>query len=346
HANHFIAQKHSSGEYWGGPFPIYHDAFSFLTRFVTHLAAPGFFFLMGMGMLLYSRSRGQLGWNKTKIISHFIVRGLILIALQMLVILRSWQLSPGGWVLEIYIGVLFALGGTMIVGSLALWLPPKYLIGFTMTTLLGVAFLIPDPNQWSGSFSTLERILLIPGGDLALWVNYPVIPWLPLVLFGMLFGHWLHENAAVAYRRAAWMGSAFLLAFLILRIANGFGNIRPRAGDFWIDFLNPVKYPPSLTFILLTLGINLLLLWGFSQSNESVSRYIQPLAAFGQVPLFFYVAHLFLYAGLGIWLTPAGTSLIKMYPFWLLGLLILYPLSLKYRRFKNTLTENSFFQYL
>jgi len=346
HANHFIAQKHSSGEYWGGPFPVYHDGLPFLTRLVTHLAAPGFFFLMGMGMLLFTRSRQQLGWGKKKIIAHFVIRGLILIVLQLLVVVRSWQFSPGGWELEIYIGVLVALGGTMILGSLMLWLPPKYLLPLILATLLGNAFLPPDPNQWTGAFSTLERLLWIPGGSLALWVNYPVLPWLPLVLFGMLFGHWLMANKDKAFRRAAWLGSALILAFIIMRIVDGFGNIRPRAGDTWIDFLNMVKYPPSLTFIFLTLGINLLLLWGFAQISEKTARYLQPLVVFGQVPLFFYVAHLFLYAGLGIWLTPGGTSIIQMYPYWLLGLLILYPLCLKFREFKRGRSERSVFQFL
>jgi len=346
HANHFIAQKHSSGEYWGGAFSVYHDGLSFLTRFVTHLAAPGFFFLMGVGMLLFTRSRQQLGWDKKKIIAHFITRGLILIALQLLVIIRSWQLSAGGWVLEIYIGVLFALGGTMVLGSLMLWLPPKYLLAVTLVTLLGNAFLFPDPNQWTQSFSTLERLLFIPGGSLALWVNYPVLPWLSLVLFGVFFGNGLLENKVKAFRRAAWLGCVFLAAFFIVRILDGFGNIRPRAGNTWIDFLNVVKYPPSITFLLLTLGINLLLLWGFSQINQKTASYFQPLVIFGQVPLFFYIAHLFLYAGMGFLLTPDGTSIIKMYPYWLLGLLILYPLCLKFRELKRASSEHSVFQFL
>jgi uncharacterized membrane protein len=345
HANHFIAQKHSPGEYWGGSYPSYPDGLAFMTRAVTHLAAPGFFFLMGMGMLLFARSRQQQGWDKKKIVGHFITRGLILIALQLLVVVRSWQFSPGGWALEVYIGVLFALGGTMILGISALWLRPKLLLILTLSFVLGSAILAPDPNQWTEVFSTLERLLFIPGGNLALWVNYPVLPWMGLVLFGVLFGHWLIENKEKAFRRAAWLGSAFLTAFFILRILDGFGNIRPRAGNTWIDFLNVVKYPPSITFILLTLGINLLLLWGLAQISEKTTRYIQPLVVYGQVPLFFYIAHLFLYAGLGIWLTPEGTSIPQMYIYWLLGLVILYPLCTQYGRFKRAQSRRSLVQY-
>ena len=122
HANHFIAQQHSPGEYWGGPFPAYHSALAFLTRLVTHLSAPGFFFLMGVGMVLFADSRRKRGWGEGAIVRHLLVRGGLLVVLQLLVVNRAWELSPGGWGLDIYIGVLFALGGTMILGSALLWL--------------------------------------------------------------------------------------------------------------------------------------------------------------------------------------------------------------------------------
>ena len=73
HANHFIAQQHSSGEYWGGSFPRFGDALTFLTRLVTHLSAPGFFFLMGVGMLLLTNSRRKRGWSERAIMIHFLI---------------------------------------------------------------------------------------------------------------------------------------------------------------------------------------------------------------------------------------------------------------------------------
>ena len=68
HASLFIAHKHSSGEMWGGPYPVYTDTLAFLTRFVTHFCAPGFFFLMGVGMALLALSRQEQGWSKWRII--------------------------------------------------------------------------------------------------------------------------------------------------------------------------------------------------------------------------------------------------------------------------------------
>ena len=86
HANLFVAQQHSPGEFWGGGFPVYYDALAFLTRFVTHFCPPGFFFLMGAGMILFTISREKRGWSKREIIQHFLIRGGLLIALQLLII--------------------------------------------------------------------------------------------------------------------------------------------------------------------------------------------------------------------------------------------------------------------
>jgi uncharacterized membrane protein len=346
HANLFIAQQHSSGEYWGGPFPVYRDALPFLTRLVTHLAAPGFFFLMGAGMVLLADSRRRRGWSEWAVIRHFLIRGGLLIVLQLLVVNRAWELSPGGWGLDVYVGVLFALGGTMILGSLLLWLEPGVLLPLTGALVLGTELLTPDPSLWNQPLAPLHRVLLVPGGTPALWVNYPVLPWLGLVTFGMVFGHWLADDARRGFERALKLGAAFVLAFSVLRTLDGFGNIRPRQGDTWIDLLNVVKYPPSITFSLLTMGVNLMIVGLFSRANEKLGRFLQPLVVFGRVPLFFYLAHLFLYAGLGLWLTPGGTSIPHMVPYWLLGLLILYPLCLWYGRLKHRQSANSILRLL
>jgi len=346
HANHFIAQKHSSGEYWGGPFPAYHDVLSFLTRLVTHLSAPGFFFLMGVGMLLFARSRQRDGWSRQSIIRRLVIRGGLLIALQLLIVNRAWELSPGGWELELYIGVLFALGDTMMLGSLLLWLKPPVLLALTIVLLLGTELLTPVPDQWEQGFHTVSRLLLVPGGSLELWVNYPILPWLELVTFGIVFGHWLVDDPQRAFQRALGCGVAFVLAFLVLGALDNFGNIRPRGGDTWIDFLNVVKYPPSISFTLLTTGVNLIILSLLSRASERLGQFFQALAVYGRTPLFFYLAHLFLYAELGHWLAPDGTGIPKMVLYWLLGLLILYPLCLWYGKIKHHQPNNSILHFL
>ena len=346
HANHFIAQKHSSGEYWGGPFPEYDNTISFLTRLVTHLSAPGFFFLMGMGMWLFANSRREKGWSTWQILGHFVLRGSILIALQFILVNPAWELSPSGWVLETYVGVLFALGGSMILLSFPPLLNARTLLPLTILLLFLNGIIPPDPSAWSESFSTAERLLTTPGGDLALWVNYPILSWLSLVTFGMLFGYWLKVDKEKAYQRSLWIGIFSLLTFLVTRTSGNFWNIRPSAGDSWIDFLNVVKYPPSLTFIMLTMGINLILLWAFSKPKEKYVSALKFLITFGRVPLFFYITHLYLYAALAISLTPKGTSIPLMYIYWILGLLILYPLSSWYKKVKAHPKLRSILQFL
>jgi uncharacterized membrane protein len=341
HASLLVAQKHPPGEYWGGAFPVYDEPLAFLTRFVTHSCAPGFFLLMGLGMVLFARSRQGDGWTMWEVMRHFLIRGGVLIGLQLLVVNRAWELAPGGWDIQIYLGVLFALGGAMILGSLLLWLQPAYLLALTAILLVGTELFVPSPNLWGQRLSVPTLVLLVSGGimqpegGVLLWSNYQSLPWLELVTLGMVFGHWLADDPRKAFGRAWKLGLSFLVAFLVVRTLDGFGNIRPRMGDSWIDFLNPVKYPPSIAYTLMTTGVNLVLLWLFSRAGERVQRLLVPLVVFGQAPLFFYVLHLFLYAAIGYLLVPSGTSIPAMYPFWLLGLLILFPLCLGYRWLKH-----------
>ena len=347
HANYFVAQQHSSGEYWGGPFPFYGESLPFLTRLVTHLAAPGFFMLMGVGMFLFARSRQRKGWSRWAVIRHFWFRGAILITLQLLVVNRAWELSPGGWGPQFYFGVLFALGGTMILASMLLWLDPRVLITITLLLFVGTELIHPDPNQWNLITSTPINLMFVyPGGDQILWSNYPILPWLELVTFGLVFGNWLADNPNRAYRRGLILGAVFLFLFLLLRYLDGFGNIRPRGGVTWIDFFNLVKYPPSMTFTFFTTGANLIALWLFYLVARARAALLQPLALFGRTPLFFYVLHLFLYAVLGRLFAPGGSSILAMIPFWLLGLIILIPLCTWYSQVRQRRPLSLFLRYL
>jgi hypothetical protein len=83
----------------------------------------------------------------------------------------------------------------------------------------------------------------------------------------------------------------------------------------------------------------------FARASEGLKRFFKPLVVFGRAPLFFYLTHLFLYAGLGLWLAPDGTSIPKMYLYWLLGLLILYPLCLWYGQLKHRQPPHSILRF-
>jgi uncharacterized membrane protein len=347
HANWFIAQQHSSGEYWGGDFPVYQEVLPFLVRFVTHLCAPGFFFLMGVGMTLFADSRRQRGWDEWAITRHFLLRGGLLMILQLLVVNRLWELTPGGWGIAIYIGVLFALGGAMILGSVLYRLRPVHLLFVALGFMIVTEVVVPDPALWGQRLPTLQALLLVAGGDHPeLWVNYPVLAWMELLVFGLVFGYWFLEDREEAARKSLWWGVGFLVLFLVLRMADGFGNLRPRPGDDWMDFLNPVKYPPSITFTLMTTGVNLLVLRLFAWLADRRPRSIAPLAVFGSTPLFFYLLHLAQYAGFGRWLSPRETSLPLMLLYWLLSLPVLYLFCWWYGRFKRRQSPDSLFRFL
>lgn len=346
HANLFIAHEHSPGEFWSGPFPRYGDALAFLTRFVTHLSAPGFFFLMGAGMVLFAESRRRLGWSEGAIARHLVVRGLLLIALQLLVEDPAWQIGAPLGLLPVYVGVLYALGASMIAGALLLRAGSAALLGLSLATALATELLIADPRVAGPLTSPLLRLLLVPGRAENLLVYYPLIPWLGLAALGMVFGRRLARDRAGAYRAALPIGAALVLLFLLVRSFGGFGNIRPPAGPGWIAFLNVVKYPPSIVFILLTLGVNLLLLALLARVGAALGRWAQPLLVFGNSPLFFYIAHLYLYGLIGLALGPRGIGIPRMYPFWLLGLVLLYPLCWLYGRFKRSRAPDSVWRLL
>jgi len=337
HANFFVAQKHSSGEFWGGSFPSYNEPLPFLTRLVTHIAAPGFFFLMGAGMLLFSHSRKGRGWTQRSITFHFLLRATILICLQLLLVNRALELAPGGSNTELYFGVLYALGGCMLLGSLIVLLKPRYLLVLFLALFIVMELLHPAPNDWGREYSPLFLVTVQPGGDSTLWSNYPILPWLELVVLGILFGKWLIDDEAKAYQKALMLGVSSIVIFAIIRALNGFGNIRPRIGNDWIAFLNVVKYPPSMTFTLVTMGVNFTLLGLLSRTRTHLLR---PFVIFGQVPLFFYISHLFLYATIGRLFEPAGTSIPAMIPYWILGLLLLYPICLWIGRLKRNRPDN------
>lgn len=351
HANLFIAHGHSRPEMWTGAFPTYTEPLTFFTRAITHLAAPGFFLLMGAGMILFVGAREKIGWTRGAILRYFFVRGAILILLQLFVENPAWIWGTGGPLtvpdMPIYIGVLYGLGGAMILGAPLLWVDTRVLLGMSAALLVGtemvIRFLVPDVLRLT-PFITL---LLLPGGAGQFDVLYPVLPWLGVTLFGMAFGKWFRENPERAYRRAFYFGIVFLVVFFPLRALNGFGNIRPQVGTGWIAFLNNVKYPPSITFLLVALGIDLSLLFAFSRRTFSLlTDSFSPLVVFGMTPLFFYLVHLYLYGFIGRTRFPDGTpSILAMYPWWLVGLVILYPLCLLYRRFKNSRTPNSIWRF-
>ncbi len=345
HASNFIARVHP-GEFWGVPLPVYSDAGHFLTRFVTHFCAPGFFFLMGVSMVLFTDSRRLLGWPEARITRFFALRGSILILLQLLIENPAWALGivsgtihgtppPGGTgeMVLLYFGVLSALGAAMLVWSFLLRFNSAMIVTLSVVTILITQLLIPDPENAAVPYSPVLRLLLIPG-QTGMWqVFYPVLPWLGVAGLGIAWGRMIRHDRNRAYRGALVGGISAIICFTLLRLFGEFGEFHAMTSG-WVGFLNVTKYPPSLDFILLTLGVDLLLLILLARIEAQVQRWAKFLIVFGGSALFFYIVHLYLYACVGV-AFPNGTTFGVMYAVWILGLVPLYPLCRWYQRFKS-----------
>ncbi len=349
HASYFIARVHSV-EFWGTALPVYPTGYWFWTRWITHLCAPGFFFLMGIGMILFADARRNAGWEEGRITRFFLIRGLLLIFLQLFVedpawilgdltagrnvmIIRGGGVPGGGNEGMIYLGVLFALGGTMVFWAFMRRVWP-WLVGvISLSAILVTQFVIPGSDHVATLYSPLLRLVLIPGHTNIWEVFYPVVPWLGVAGLGLLFGELLKRDPTRAERIAHWTGLALLALFVIIRTMGGFGNLN-LVPEGWMGFLNVTKYPPSLAFLTMTLGMNLLLMGMGKRAGPYLRSRYHPLLVFGRVALFFYLLHLWVYSLLGLFFR-AGSDLVAMCGVWLLGLGILYPLCYGYDRLKG-----------
>ncbi len=341
HARTFLCVPRGGYEIWTGRFTQYHgDLFAFMTRFVSHLAAPGFFFLMGAGMVFLVTSRRTKGWTRSHIYRYFIKRAGLLIGLQFLVENAAWTLGFGQ--MPLYFGVLFALGCSMFLGILLLELPAFILGLFGFFLVVMTEVLLPETKGYV-LYPLHLRIWLLPGftPGAGMFVLYPVMPWLGVTAFGMAFGKYLESQKKSNPYLSLTSGVFLILLFVVVRVNGGFGNIRMEGEGGIIGFLNMVKYPPSIALLLITVGVNLTVLSFFEYLEKKSAGWLTPLVILGRVPLFFYLLHLFGYAFMGKMAGPAKISLAAMYGYWILGLVIMFPLCAFYagQKQKSRLTS-------
>jgi len=272
----------------------------FLTRFITHFCAPIFSFLAGISVYLAVK-RGK---PKGQLSGFLIKRGLWLILLELTVLM--WF----GWAFKInlhlyFLATLWALGWSMIVLAGLIHLPFRVVAIFSAVLILGHnAFDGIKPESW-GALGWLWQVLHVTSmietkSGFTFFAFYPLIPWVAVMSAGYCFGR-LYDWESV--RRQRWLvglGAGAIAAFVVLRATNAYGNLtpwasQPRPGFTVLSFLDLTKYPPSLCYLLLTLGVGLILLAVFERWSP---RWIQPLLAFGRVPFFYYLLHIPLIHGL------------------------------------------------
>lgn len=267
----------------------------FFTRLSAHLCAPVFVFLTGLSAWLYANPAS----GKTRSPSSFLIkRGLLLVVLEVTVINFSWA----GTYTTLWLQVIWAIGISMIILGLMSGLPRWLLAVIGAAIVFGHNLLTPITFQPGETGYTLWTILhdrgfLIADGPLKVKVTYPVLPWIGVILLGYVAGP-LYAAVVASSRRTRiliGMGLACLLLLLVLRGFNIYGETLPWVqGDTSVQtlmsWLNFTKYPPSLDFLLLTLGVAFLLLAWFESMDNAATR---ALVMFGAAPMFFYILHLY-----------------------------------------------------
>jgi uncharacterized membrane protein len=319
----------------------------FITRWVSHFCAPGFIFLAGVAVALYVQRRPD-----RPAMRFCLTRGLWLMLLEATWVSFSWYFHFE----YTHLGVLWAIGGSMVLLAAVLWLPVRAVgvLGLTVTVLLA-ALPVPKDLPVLGVLCQPNTIELFGH---KFFQSYAIVPW-----FGVMAAGYGFADLLVAERSRRWLpvvGGAMLLAFGGLRALNGFGDPAQWAvqerGD-WATvahFLNPSKYPPSLMFQLLFLGIAVAALPLLARLKGPIADVI---LAWGQVPMFFYLVHLPLihvagvihaYLRYGDTHIPATVdlSLPLIYLAWMVLLAALWPACVAWRRFKRAKRQWWWLSYL
>lgn len=279
----------------------------FLTRWITHLCAPTFVFLAGVSIHL-QRAAGRPGLSR-----HLATRGMWLIALELTVISFGFNFAMPFVMLQ----VIWAIGIGMIAMAVLVHVPVRVVLALGLAI---VAFqgLVPAPPADAPTWARFAWSLLMrPGGVPGVpgFIAYPALPWFGILCLGYGLGS-LFLRPSVARRKSVLLIAAIALAsFVTLRATTAFGDPSPWVPrDAWVDsalaFIDVSKYPPSLLYTLVTLGVAMLLLVALEHLRGPLLR---ALLAFGRTPLFTYLLHIYLAHGLAMlvaWATGTPPSVL------------------------------------
>src|SRR5262245_46403739 len=286
----------------------------FLTRWVTHFCAPTFVLLAGLSAFLYGRGRGIAETSR-----FLFTRGLWLMLIDLTLIKFGWRFEFD--FLRLGMGVVFVIGASMIALAALVWLPRWAIAAVALIMIAGHNFLDGisaeslGPNAWLWHILQ-ERAEPTLGGGTAAYVLEPPATSIGVMAAGYALGPAMQRGPQARQRLLYIMGTAITLGFVLLRASNLYGDpalwtVQENWLATLLSFVNCEKYPPSLLFLMMTLGPTLMLLGAF---DEARGRFAQVLAMFGKVPFFFYVVHIYLIHALAIVTGLALTGVFTLTP--------------------------------
>ena len=333
----------------------------FFTRWITHFCAPVFVFLAGTSAFLY----GERKANIKETAWYLFTRGIWLILVELMIVNFAWTFDVT-YSLRI-LQVIWAIGNGLLILSALIFLPRGWILAIGLILVFGHNLLDPVSVQGSSALDLIWYALHQPKAvfiDSAHVINfvYPVLPWIGLMALGYVFGAFYKKDFPVE-QRGRWLltiGICATLLFIFLRGFNLYGEPHPwqvqdSPAFSLMSFLNTTKYPPSLHFLLMTMGPALIFLSAIETLGHRPTR---PAIVFGRVPFFFYIVHLYVIHALAMlllvyqgrdWseyilsargiasgsLSNFGLSLEAVYLVWILAVILLYPLCKWYQKYRE-----------
>ena len=283
---------HSSAFLFDPADPAQTTLIVFFTRWITHFCAPAFSFLAGISVFMVSRRKSK------HVLSGFLIkRGLWLIFIELTVVNFGWYFDPHFHSFNLF--VIWSLGVSMIVLAGLIHLPRKVILLFSLILIFGHNLLDNFHIEGNLLWSVFHQFSIFKLSDTTqLYTGYPLIPWIAVMALGYYFGSFYEHSVEPARRKKIFnlIGIAAILSFVLFRWFNWYGDPLgwKHYGTFaqsLISFLNPLKYPPSLMYLLMTLGAVFLFL---ANSEKLKGRVVNFFSVFGRVPFFYYVLHLYL----------------------------------------------------
>ena len=347
--------------------PLHTSIPIFLTRFITNFCAPAFSFLAGLSAFMVGKRK-----TLNELSGFLLKRGLWLIFVEVVLIDFGWHFDPT--FNQFTFQVIWVLGLSMIILAALIHLPRNFLFILSCIVIFGHNLL--DGVHFEGSilWSFIHERKAYPGifGHVII-AGYPIIPWFAVMSLGYSFGTFYDKTFEPAKRKKLFniIGIGTLLLFLLLRYINVYGNLLPwksygTLSQTLFSFFSVTKYPPSLCYLLVTLGPALLFL---ANSENWKGKIVAFFTVFGRVPFFFYILHIYLIHFLallavqftfGSWqkmilpLMPAkvtalrgyGFNLLIVYLVWIAVIAVLYRLCKKFDLYKLNNKDKWWLSYL